>query len=109
MNHIGYCLTPRITYIQGDYDKAVQYFGRCYELSTQMGDQEVITSCRVQYGIAKGNNMLAGFSKLLGDHSHDSLEGLVAWKGSRLLNESGQLENPVVASNVQEIQKQGSL
>ena len=71
-----------------------------------MGDLEAITSCRVQYGIAKGNQMLASFSELMGDPSHTSLVALVAWKGSRVAKE--QLGDPVVASTAQGKTEAGS-
>ena len=92
--------------IQGDFDKAVQYFERCYELSVQMGDPEAITSCRVQYGIAKGNQMLASFSTQIVDQSYKSLEALVAWKGSRVVKEQRE---PFMGNNARTGQAQESV
>eukprot|EP00731_Ephydatia_muelleri_P031357 Em0022g871a len=89
----------------GDFDKAVQYFERCYELSVQMGDPEAITSCRVQYGIAKGNQMLASFSTQIVDQSYKSLEALVAWKGSRVVKEQRE---PFMGNNARTGQAQES-
>ena len=63
-----------------------------------MGDLEAITSCRVQYGIAKGNQMLASFSTQIVDQSYKSLEALVDWKGSCVVKEQGQ---PFMGNNAQ--------
>ena len=47
--------------MQGDYDKAVEYFGHCYDICSQLDDKEALHSARVQFGIAKGHQFMRNY------------------------------------------------
>ena len=68
---------------QGDYDKAVEYFGRTYEICTRMNDPEALHSARVQYGVAKGHQFMETFSSSVNDLSGGSMQSLLLWKHTR--------------------------
>ena len=74
-----------IHHVQGDYEKAVEYFGRCYEICTKLNDPAALHSARVQYGIAKGHQLLQGYSGDVAESSRDmpTLKRLLVWKDDR--------------------------
>ena len=76
------------TFLQGDYDKAVEYFGRCYEICSRLDNAAALYSARVQYGIAKGHQFMGDFSALATDQSASSLQKLVVWKDARVVSTS---------------------
>lgn len=71
---------------QGEYEKAVQYFGQCYELCTQLNDTAALHAARVQYGMARGHQLFQGYSSNIIDSSSgvESLQQLIAWKDDRI-------------------------
>ena len=78
---------------QGDYDKAVEYCGRCYDLCCQLDDKEALHSARVQYGIAKGHQFMSNFSSFVNKPSdHSSLQKLITWKDVRIAPSSDDSE-----------------
>jgi len=77
---------------QGDYDKAVEYCGRCYDLCCQLDDKEALHSARVQYGIAKGHQFMNNFSTYVNEPSDNSIQKLVAWKDIRVAPHSEDSE-----------------
>ena len=79
--------------LQGDYGKAVEYFGRCYEICLELDDTEALHSARVQYGIAKGHQFMDSVSSSINDPSSDSLQALVDWKDSRAVYGGGEAED----------------
>ena len=56
----------------------MQYFGRCYELCTQLNDQEALNVARAQYGIARGHQHLQDYMPAPSAHN------LKAWKDDRV-------------------------
>ena len=70
--------------MQGDYEKAVQYFGRCYELCTQLNDPEALHAARVQYGIARGHQLFQDYASTISTRPVENLERLIAWKDDRV-------------------------
>lgn len=70
----------------GDYDKAVQYFGRCYEICSHMDNAAALYSARVQYGIARGHHFMGNFSALVTKPPPHGLQNLVAWKDARVIS-----------------------
>ena len=68
------------THTQGDYERSVEFFRRCYELSTQLNDPAALHEARVQYGIARGHQMFKTFSTAITTSSGEGLERLIAWK-----------------------------
>ena len=77
---------------QGDYDKAVEYCGRCYDLCCKLDDNEALHSARVQYGIAKGHQFMTNFSTYVNEPSDNSLQKLVTWKDVRVAPHSEDSE-----------------
>ena len=73
--------------MQGNYELAVEYFGRCYELCCQLGDKEALHQARVQCGIAKGHQLMKGFALHLVEGTCDNLKALVVWKETRKVEE----------------------
>lgn len=71
--------------MQGDYEKAVEYFGRCYEICTKLNDPAALHSARVQYGIAKGHQLFQGYSGDIAESIGDipTLKRLLVWKDDR--------------------------
>lgn len=68
---------------QGDYEKAVKFFGQCYELCSQLNDPTALHQARVQYGIAHGHQQFKGYTGTVCSSSWDELERLIAWKDNR--------------------------
>ena len=81
---------------------AVEYFGRCCDLCTQLGDKDALYSARVQYGIARGHQFMSSFSALVGEHSQSSAGDLVAWKDSREVQGEGEEEEVEEAEEEEE-------
>lgn len=63
----------------------MEYFGRCYEICTKLNDPAALHSARVQYGIAKGHQVLQGYSGDIAESSRDvpTLRRLLVWKDDR--------------------------
>ena len=66
-----------------------------------MGDTEALHEARVQYGIARGHQMLGCFSMCVADSSTCGLEAVVSWKDARVDPEAktedvqmGDMESP---------------
>ena len=64
----------------------MEYFGRCYEICSQLDNTEALYSARVQYGIAKSHQFMGEFSSVLTGSvsSSETLQKLVAWKDARI-------------------------
>ena len=74
-----------MTSLQGDYDKAVEYFGRCYEICSHLDNADALYSARVQYGIAKGHKFMGGFSALVTNPTTEGIQQLAVWKDARVI------------------------
>ena len=60
----------------------MHFFGRCYELCTQLNDAATLHEARVQYGIARGHQLFQDYSSSISS-GDDSVQHLVAWKDDR--------------------------
>lgn len=69
--------------LQGDFEKSVQYFSRCYELCRQLNDPVALHEARVQYGIARGHQLFQEYSGNVAS-GENHLESLIAWKDGRV-------------------------
>ena len=70
--------------IQCDYKKAVESFGQCCQICSELDDTEALHEARVQYGIARGHQMMGNFSSVVSDCTGCGLESLVNWKDARM-------------------------
>ena len=70
---------------QGQYDEAVEYFNKSYNLCRALGETETVGESRVHFGIATAHRMLAPFSAhvLHVPASHNCTLRLIDWKDSR--------------------------
>ena len=69
--------------------------------SSEIGDTEVLHEARVQYGIARGHQMLGSFSTCVADSSNCGLVAVVSWKDAGVDPEAktedvqmGDMESP---------------
>ncbi len=62
----------------------MEYFGRCYEICSRLNNTSALYAARVQYGIAKGHQVMGNFSSSLTDLSDRGLQKLVKWKDARV-------------------------
>lgn len=62
----------------------MEFFGRCCQICGELEDTEALHEARVQYGIAKGHQMMGGFSSRIADCSIHALQTLVSWKDARI-------------------------
>lgn len=62
----------------------MEFFGRCCQICSELEDTEALHEARVQYGIAKGHQMMGSFSSRISDCSSCALETLVNWKDARI-------------------------
>ena len=74
--------------LQGDYDKAVQCFGRTCEIYSKLAETEALHSARVQFGIARGHQFMKSFSTFVNEESAEGIQCLLNWKMSREVSES---------------------
>lgn len=81
--------------MQGDYDKAVEYFGRYYEICTQLNDPTSLHEARVQYGIARGHQLFHDYTSNINTCGAQNLERLIAWKDDRASVSKESKENSV--------------
>ena len=70
----------------------MEYFGRCYEICSQLDNAAALYSARVQYGIAKGHQFMGNFSSFMTDTSADSLQQLVVWKDARIIPSTSDIQ-----------------
>ena len=70
--------------LQCDYEKAVESFGHCCEICSELDDAEALHEARVQYGIARGHMMMGSFSACISDNSSFGLQSIVGWKDARM-------------------------
>ena len=81
---MSFPLIPFVDFTQGNYEKAVDYCGQCYKICNELDNPAALHSARVQYGIAKGHQLMGDFSQLLqGGPLQDTLPELIGWKDSR--------------------------
>jgi tetratricopeptide (TPR) repeat protein len=67
----------------GDYGKAVDFFGRCYELCSELDDPAALHEARAQYGIARGHQMFDSYATAVCTSLSGDLERLIMWKDER--------------------------
>ena len=60
----------------------MQFFGRCYELCTELNDAVALHEARVQYGIARGHQLFQDYSSSVLSGA-DNVQELIAWKDDR--------------------------
>ena len=63
----------------------MESFGRCCQICSELEDTEALHEARVQYGIAKGHQMMGSFSSRIIDCSSHGLQSLVGWKDARIV------------------------
>lgn len=70
----------------------MEYFGRCYEICSTLGNAAALYSARVQYGIAKAHQFMGGFSSMLTDSAQapEKLCQLVVWKDARVVSQDSE-------------------
>ena len=78
-----YTLTPPLVMMQGDYGKAVDFFGRCYQLCSELNDPAALHEARAQYGIARGHQMFDSYATAVCTSLSGDLERLIMWKDER--------------------------
>ena len=99
-NQPSSCLYMHIP--QCDYDKAVECFGRCCQICSELDDTEALHQARVQYGIARGHQMMGGFFSCVSDSSSRGLQATVGWKDARRDPDSTKTED-IQISDVESI------
>ena len=62
----------------------MESFGRCCQICSELDDTEALHEARVQYGIARGHQMMGSFSSVVSDCSGCGLQSLVSWKDARM-------------------------
>ena len=62
----------------------MEFFGRCCQICSELEDSEALHEARVQYGIAKGHQMMGNFSSHIADCSSHALQTLISWKDARI-------------------------
>ena len=107
---LGHHVMPS-THTQGDYGKSVEFFGRCYELCTQLDDPAALHEARVQYGIARGHQLFQNYTATVSACSGGQLERLIAWKDERAnveeRAEATEVAGTTASSDQEEEEKDG--
>lgn len=62
----------------------MESFGQCCQICGQLDDTDALHEARVQYGIARGHQMMGSFSSVVSDCSGHGLQSLVSWKDARM-------------------------
>ena len=70
---------------KGNYDKAVEFFDRCYKICTELNDTEALHLARVHYGVARSHQLMGNFSGFVKDQTTHNLQQLVVWKDTRVV------------------------
>lgn len=89
--------------IQGDFTKAVEFFGKAFKVAQEMTDTEVLDEARVQYGISIAHKMAKDYMKFINLNTRESVRELLTWKSTRqaaFCTEDPD-PNPEEASNIQ--------
>ncbi len=63
----------------------MESFGQCCQICNELDDTEALHEARVQYGIARGHQMMGSFSSVVSDNSGCGLQSLVNWKDARMV------------------------
>ena len=79
----------------------MHFFGRCYELCTQLNDPATLHEARVQYGIARGHQLFQDYSSSISS-GDDNIQDLIAWKDDRASGPTS--ESPEAAEDSEEEQ-----
>lgn len=77
---------------QGDYQKTLEYFSKCYTYCQQLNDSAAIQSAQVQYGIALTHYRMEQFTSAIDNVSDKGVMRLVNWKGKRVMPEEEEEE-----------------
>ncbi len=70
------------THTQGNYERAVEYFDRCYKICTELGDTDALHVARAHYGVAKSHQLMGRYTTCVQDTR--TLQELVLWKDTRV-------------------------
>ena len=62
----------------------MEFFGRCCQICSELEDTEALHEARVQYGIARGHQMMGNFSVSITNCSGPGLSTLIGWKDARI-------------------------
>ena len=62
----------------------MESFGQCCQICNELDDTQALHEARVQYGIARGHQMMGSFSSAVSDCSGCGLQSLVSWKDARM-------------------------
>ena len=62
----------------------MQYFGRCYELCTQLNDQEALNVARAQYDIARVHQHFQYYASTISTCPAENIGRLIAWEDDRV-------------------------
>jgi hypothetical protein len=79
----------------------VQYFSKCYAISSALNDKEAMQSAQVHYGIAQAHHQLLTFTNVIGDSTDAGIKKMIEWKDQRLLKDDIKTEdNEVLESGI---------
>lgn len=74
----------------------MESFGQCCQICNELDDTEALHEARVQYGIARGHQMMGSFSLAVSDCSGCGLQSLVGWKDARMAPDTTTSEQEIV-------------
>lgn len=73
------CSLGLLYYTLADYKNSIHFLEQYFELSKSIGDRDKLEEARIYLGIARGDEMLPAFRRMV----RDDLGALLAWKSNR--------------------------